>query len=125
MRLQDLYAEYSDRVQFLVIYIREAHPTDGWYMGNHDIRDPQTIEERQALAGTCETRLKYGIPTIVDEMDDGVMKAYAAWPDRLYLIDPDGTVAFAGGKGPWGFKPSKLKKAIEGLMELDVRYAST
>ena len=75
MRLQDLYAEYSDRVQFLVIYIREAHPTDGWYMGNHDIRDPQTIKERRALAGTCETRLKYGIPTIVDEMDDGVMKA--------------------------------------------------
>ena len=125
MRLKDLYAEYSDRVQFLVIYIREAHPTDGWYMGNHDIRDPQTIEERQALAGTCETRLKYGIPTIVDEMDDGVMKAYAAWPDRLYLIDTDGEVAFAGGRGPWGFKPSKLKKNIEGLMELDVRYAST
>ncbi len=125
MRLQDLYAEYSDRVQFLVIYIREAHPTDGWYMGNHDIRDPQTIEERRALAGTCETRLKYGIPTIVDEMDDGVMKAYAAWPDRLYLVDTDGTVAFAGGRGPWGFKPSKLKKTIEGLMESNVRYPST
>jgi len=124
VRLQDLYAEYSDRVQFLVIYIREAHPTDGWYMGNHDIRDPQTIKERRALAGTCETRLKYGIPTIVDEMDDGVMKAYAAWPDRLYLVDTDGTVAFAGGRGPWGFKPSKLEKTIEGLMESDVRYPS-
>ena len=124
MRLQDLYTEYSDRVHFLVIYIREAHPTDGWYMGNHNIRDPQTIEERQALAGTCEVRMKYGIPTIVDEMDDGVMKAYAAWPDRLYLIDPDRKVAFAGGKGPWGFKPSKLKKAIERLMELDIKYPS-
>ena len=124
MRLQDLYAEYSDRVQFLVIYIREAHPTDGWYMGNHDIRDPQTIEERRELAGTCETRLKYGISTIVDEMDDGVMKAYAAWPDRLYLVDTDGKVAFAGGRGPWGFKPSKPEKIIEGLMESDVTYPS-
>ena len=124
MRLQDLYTEYSDRVHFLVIYIREAHPTDGWYMGNHNIRDPQTIEERQALAGTCEVRMKYGIPTIVDDMDDGVMKTYAAWPDRLYLIDPDRKVAFAGGRGPWGFKPSKLKKAIERLMELDIKYPS-
>ena len=124
MRLKDLYAEYGDRVQFLVIYIREAHPTDGWYMGNHDFRDPQTIEERRALAGTCETRLNYGIPTLVDEMDDGVMKAYAAWPDRLYLVDLDGKVAYAGGIGPRGFKPGKLKRAIEQLMESDVRFAS-
>ncbi len=122
MRLQDLYAEYGDRVQFLVIYIREAHPTDGWYMGNHDFRDPQTIVERRALAGTCETRLKYGIPTLVDEMDDAVMKAYAAWPDRLYLVDLDGRVAYAGGIGPRGFKPDNLKRAIDQLMESDVRY---
>jgi len=80
--------------------------------------------ERRALAGTCETRLKYGIPTLVDEMDDGVMKAYAAWPDRLYLVDLDGRMAYAGGVGPRGFKPSKLKRAIEQLMESDVRFAS-
>ncbi|MCH7589259.1 MAG: hypothetical protein IIC78_14675, partial [Chloroflexi bacterium] len=49
MRLQDLYDRYGDRVQFLVIYIREAHPTDGWYMGNHTIRDPRTITERREL----------------------------------------------------------------------------
>ena len=94
-------------------------------MGNHDFRDPRTIAERRALAGICEVRLKYGIPTLVDEMDDGVMKGYAAWPDRLYLIDLDGKVAYAGGRGPWGFKPRKLKGAIDRLMEANVRYAST
>ncbi len=120
MSLHDLYAEYANRVQFHVIYIREAHPTDGWYMGNHDIRDPRTIPERRAVAGICEGRLEYGIPTLVDEMDDGVMKAYAAWPDRLYLVDLDGKVAYAGGIGPWGFKPNKLKGAIDRLMESDV-----
>ena len=122
MRLSDLYAEYGDRVQFLVIYIREAHPTDGWYMGNHDFRDPRTIGERRELAETCEIRLRYGIPTIVDEMDDRVMKAYAAWPDRLYLVDFDGTVTYAGGIGPWGFNPSELKRAIDRLMDSDARY---
>jgi len=93
-------------------------------MGSHDIRDPRTIGERRALAGTCEVRLKYGIPTIVDEMDDGVMKAYSAWPDRLYLIDLDGKVAYAGGIGPWGFRPSELSKAIDRLMASDTRYVS-
>ena len=91
-------------------------------MGNHDIRDPRTIGERRALAETCEIRLRYGIPTIVDEMDDRVMKAYAAWPDRLYLVDFDGKVAYAGGIGPWGFKPSELKRAIDRLMDSDARY---
>ena len=29
MSLRDLYDRYSDRIQFLMVYIREAHPTDG------------------------------------------------------------------------------------------------
>ena len=116
MSLRDLYADYNDRVEFLVIYIREAHPTDGWHMGDHDIRDPQTLEERREVAGQCETALRYGIRTYVDEMDDAVMKAYAAWPDRLYLVDLDGRVFYAGGRGPWGFKPGELKAAIDELL---------
>jgi hypothetical protein len=114
--LPDLYEAYGDRVEFLVIYIREAHPTDGWYIGDHDIRDPQTLEERRRVAGRCQAALQYGIRTLVDEMDDPVMKAYAAWPDRLYLIGLDGRVAYQGGRGPWGFKPAALKKAIDKLL---------
>jgi hypothetical protein len=114
--LRDLYAAYSDRVQFLLIYIREAHPTDGWYIGTHNIRDPQSIEERRRVAGECEAGLQYGIRTYVDEMDDEVMKAYAAWPDRLYLIGLDGQVVSAGKPGPMGFRPGQLKKAIDALL---------
>lgn len=116
MGLRDLYAEYSDRVQFLMIYIREAHPVDGWHIGSHDIHDPTTIEERRAVAGQCEEAMQYGIRTYVDEMDDAVMTAYAAHPDRLYLVDVDGRVAYAGGRGPFGFDPGELKEAMEGLL---------
>ena len=101
-------------MEFLVIYIREAHPTDGWYMGRHNIRGPKTMEERRRVAGRCQAALQYGIRTCVDEMDDRVMKAYAAWPDRLYLIGLDGRVVYRGGRGPWGFRPAELKRAIEG-----------
>jgi len=114
--LHDLYAQYSDQVQFLAIYIREAHPTDGWYIGDHDIRDPRTIEERRRVAGECEIAMQHGIRTYVDEMDDSVMQAYAAWPDRLYLVGLDGRVAYAGGRGPFGFKPAELKAAIDSLL---------
>jgi len=115
--LHDLYEEYGDRVEFLVIYIREAHPSDGWHIGRHNIRDPKTMDERRRVAGRCESALEYDIRTYVDEMDDRVMKAYAAWPDRLYLIGVDGRVVYQGGRGPWGFKPAELKKAIDALIE--------
>ena len=113
MSLRTLYTNYHDRVELLVIYIREAHPTDGWYIGDHDIRNPRTIEERRRIAGKCQVAMRYGIRTYVDEMDNAVMDAYAAWPDRLYLVGLDGRVVYAGRRGPWGFKPGSLKKVID------------
>ena len=126
--LRDLYQEYHEHVQFLSIYIREAHPVDGWWLGKGvfglilkwgrmraatDVYDPKTIVERRAVAGDCDGALKYGIRTYVDEMDDGVNMAYAAWPTRLYLIGLDGRVVYHGGLGPFDFFPSKLKAAIQ------------
>ncbi len=86
-----------------------------------DVYDPKTIEERQAVAGRCEVDLRYNIRTYVDEMDDAVSKAYAAFPTRLYLVGLDGRVVYAGGLGPFGFKPAELGAAIkEYLARVDV-----
>jgi hypothetical protein len=49
----------------------------------------------------------------VDEMDDAVMTAYAAWPERLHLVGCNGRVLYVGGLGPWGFKPEELQAAID------------
>lgn len=127
MYLRDLYMKYYDHVQFLTIYIREAHPVDGWWFGGGimgllmklkrskaatDVYDPKTLDERQAVANRYKVDLKYDISTYVDEMDDAVSKAYAAMPTRLYLIGLDGRVVYAGGLGPFGFKPMELESAI-------------
>ena len=80
------------------------------------IHDPKTIEERRKAAGDCEEALKYGVKTYVDDIDDVVNKAYAAWPTRLYLIDTNGIVFYAGGPGPFGFSPSALRKAVRELL---------
>ncbi|TET14294.1 MAG: hypothetical protein E3J81_06955 [Dehalococcoidia bacterium] len=132
MSLHDLYEQYHDRVQFIVIYIREAHPIDGWWLGGGvfglamkvqrskaatDVYDPKTMEERRQVAARCESALQYGIPTLVDEIDDPVNRAYAAIPTRLYLVGTDGRVVYAGGLGPFGFKPQELKVAIERLLD--------
>ena len=100
-----------------MIYIREAHPVDGWDMHSPNrITDPRTIEERRQVAADCQEAMQYGIRTYVDEIHDPVMQAYAAWPERLYLIDLEGRVVYAGGLGPWGFKPRELQQAIDGLL---------
>lgn len=133
MSLQDLYEKYHERVKFLMIYIREAHPVDGWWFGkgilgmalklsrtkaSTDLYDPKTIEERRSAAGQCDEALKYEIRTYIDEMDDAANMAYAAWPTRLYLVGLDGRVVYHGGLGPFGFKPAELGKAIEAYLAL-------
>jgi hypothetical protein len=130
--LHQIYQEFQGQVKFIKIYIREAHPVDGWWFGRGlsrvimrtfsakvslDIYDPVTIEERRAAATECEASLQYGVKTYVDEIDDRVSKAYAAWPTRLYLINKEGIVVYAGGPGPFGFKPGEFKTALQTHLE--------
>ena len=136
MSIQELYKKYHSDIQFLSIYIREAHPKDGWWLGSRftkkliekiitanastEHNDPKTIEERRAIAGECNQALAYGVHTYVDEMDDVVNKAYAGWPTRLYLIGLDGQVLYGGGQGPMDFKPAKLEAAIKDYLEKEI-----
>jgi len=41
-------------------------------------------------------------------MDNEAEEAYFAWPERLYVVDESGRVAYKGGVGPFGFKPAEL-----------------
>jgi alkylhydroperoxidase family enzyme len=112
-----LKARYGDRVEFLGVYVREAHPTDGWRMKSNDkagitIAQPITKLGREAIAGECCSALKMTIPLVVDDIDDRVGHLYSGMPDRLYLIDKNGRIAYKGGRGPFGFTPGELEQAI-------------
>ena len=116
--IEALYERFRDEVAFIVIYIREAHPEDGWVVidnreENIRVFDPTTNAERQRVVESCALRLAVRIPVVIDEIDDGVAAAYGAWPDRLYLVGRDGRIAFQGGMGPFGFLPEELEAAIE------------
>jgi hypothetical protein len=115
--LEELYDRYRDEVAFFIVYIREAHPEDGWVLADNRreeiaVADPTSLEERAAAADACVLRLRTRIPVLLDDVDDDVALAYGGWPDRLYLIGRDGRVAFQGERGPDGFKPEELASAI-------------
>jgi hypothetical protein len=116
-------------VEFLAVYVREAHPTDGWRAPSNDeagisIRQPRQESERVGVAQRCCEALKISMPLLVDEMDDRVGHAYSGMPDRLYLIDRQGRVAYKGGRGPFGFKVGELEQSLVMLL-LDQEPATT
>jgi len=107
----------GDRVQFLGVYVREAHPTDGWRMESNDkagisIAQPTTWVERKDVAAQCCSKLKMTMPLLVDALDDRVGHAYSGMPARLYVIDRAGKVAYKSGRGPFGFRPDEMEQAL-------------
>ncbi len=60
-----------------MVYVREAHPTDGWQMESNDrvgvsLRQPRSYDERVEVAQRCFKTLKFGFPMLVDTIDDAV-----------------------------------------------------
>ena len=50
-------------------------------------------------------------PILVDPMDDRASKAFAAFPERFYVIQ-DEMVVFEGGKGPADYDINKVEKFL-------------
>jgi alkylhydroperoxidase family enzyme len=116
-----MHKRYGDRVTFLAIYVREAHPTNGWRMESNDkagisIVQPMAKSDRLAVADRCCSTLELSMPLLVDDMNDRVGHAYSGMPDRMYLIDKEGRVAYKGGRGPFGFLPAELEQSLVMLL---------
>ena len=71
---------------------------------------PTSADEREHVAEACVLHLDLSIPTLVDDMENSVDDAYAAWPERLFVVDVDGRIAYASGQGPFGFKPKHVRR---------------
>ena len=117
--------EYGEKVEFVVVYIREAHALDGasprGVGGDQPIvEEPLTFEERLGVAQRCDARLDLSAFTVViDDIKDTTSAAYAAHPDRLYLVGKEGRIAFAGGPGPREFSAPELEDAIRGELGME------
>jgi hypothetical protein len=120
--VEKLYRRYKDRATFVMVYVREAHPIDGWRMESNDrvevsIAQPRTDAERLRVAQACSKRLDLGFPMLVDTIGDTVGARYSGMPSRLYLIDHRGRVAYKSGRGPFGFKPAEMEHSLILLLQ--------
>lgn len=115
--VEQVYQRFGDEAVFVAVYVREAHPTDGWKMDSNArvgvaVAQPKTYGERVAVATQCHQLLKPTMPLLVDEINDPVGNAYSGMPARSYVIDLDGKVAYKGGRGPFGFKSGEMEQAL-------------
>ena len=116
--LEAMYRQWKDQVEFLRVYVREAHPSDTHAptgtnaRANILVKQPRTFDERCTVARRFSTEMQIETPMVVDEIDNRVGQAYGGWPDRLYLIDRDGRVVYQGGPGPFAFNPRELEQSL-------------
>lgn len=116
-----VYRRHKDKANFLMVYVREAHPKDGWKMDSNTrvgvaFEQPKNYGERVQVCDQFRKKLEPGMPVVVDEVSDPAGTAYSGMPARLYVIDAKGTVAYKSGRGPFGFKPGEMEQAL--LMSL-------
>jgi tetratricopeptide (TPR) repeat protein len=123
--LKRISAAYRDRVDFRLVYIREAHPEGGAeaeWQSTINQRDgvalgpARTLQEKQQHAALCLRKLDLSFPAVTDAMDGAAESAYRAWPSRLYVIGRDGKVAYQTRLGELDFHSSELETALREIL---------
>lgn len=88
--LQQLYAQYAESVQFLLVYIAESHAVDEWPVGETIIKKQHTnTNERIEACQECLDDFGLNWPTVVDDSNNAFHNTYACWPIRFYCIKDD------------------------------------
>lgn len=126
--INEMAKRYEGQAQFLFIYIKEAHPSDDWASQVNDrltyIKDPVNFFARTQVANTCVNDMLIDFPCLVDDMDNTATRAYKAWPDRLYVVARDGTLAYVGQPGPRGLLPDEMEAALKKELVFESAHAS-
>uniref|UniRef100_A0A3Q2NPH0 Iodothyronine deiodinase n=1 Tax=Fundulus heteroclitus TaxID=8078 RepID=A0A3Q2NPH0_FUNHE len=109
---KQLVRDFVDVADFLVVYVAEAHSTDGWSFGNNfDIRQHRSLEDRLSAARILVQNDPL-CPVVVDEMSNVSAIKYAAQPERLYVLQA-GKVLYKGAMGPWGYNPQEVRSVLQ------------
>ena len=115
--VEALSKKYEDVARFVIVYIKEAHPDDEWQVPNNEegnvvYTQPTTLEERRELARAFVDQMDVETETLIDDMTNTAMACFAAWPERLYVIDTDGRIVYKGGMGPFYFEPDEVEEVL-------------
>jgi len=74
-------------MDFVCVYIDEAHANDKWPLGTHvDIPSHKTFEDRVNASDILIKKYGLKIPVFYDTMTNEFDQQFAIWPERYYII---------------------------------------
>lgn len=106
--MRELHRLYGDRVRFVEVLVRQAHPGE-----RHGAYRSYDRKFEEARGYEAEERIPW--PVLSDDLVGTVQRAYGGLAAAVYLIDSQGIVAFCG---TWGQSPA-LRAAIDDLLARD------
>ena len=116
--LENLAKKYVNLVDFILIYVEEAHATDLWKIdGNrYQVQTHRTIEDRKNAAKLLKDAWKHTI--LVDNLNNEAAKMFGALPQRLCLIE-NGVVEYLGPRIPMNFDINDIDRLLEKFQQKD------
>lgn len=103
--LNELYLRFGDRVRFVLVNVREAHPGKA-------IPQPETLEAKIAHAGQLCDLHGFGFEVAVDDIDGGLHRAMGPKPNSAYVIGVDGKILF---RAHWANDTKALAVALDAV----------
>jgi peroxiredoxin len=105
--LNEIYEEFNgEDVQFLYVYVREAHPGE-------NLPAHRSSDDKVAAAELFREEEEIDMPVLVDELNGKVHRKYGSLPNPTFLIDKDGRVSFRA----LATRASVVESAIDELLE--------
>ena len=100
--LQALYAEFSGQIDFIMLYVREAHP------GEH-FTQSETIEDKLENARTLKQFYDIRWTVAVDNIDGDLHRALDPKPNAAFLMSNTGEILF---RSLWAADRQALRQAL-------------
>jgi hypothetical protein len=104
------------QVEFLFIYVREAHP-------GADLPPHRHIEDKARGAMLLRDQEQIDWPILVDELGGEVHRSYGALPNASYIVDKSGRVAYRSLASHAPSLGAALEELLERQKESGVHHA--
>jgi len=105
-------------VNFLFVYISEAHANDEWPLGTSlCVNVHKTIEDRLRAASLLVKEYGIQLPVLVDTMENEFDNQYAVWPERYFVANNNMILTSVGfPASEMGFSHNMIDVAIESCL---------
>lgn len=107
--LKELYERFGDRVRFVMVNVREAHP-------GADFPQPATLEEKTLHAERLRDLHGFDFEVAVDDVDGSLHRALSPKPNSAYLVAHDKTILF---RAQWANDTEALAAALGAVVAGD------